>query len=398
MSRLAENVVLLSWTRYTTDTVISPLRRSVFQFLIIGVVAALGLLGCAELSLFDALESQEPGTFALRETEINLGPDESYRITARGGFREYRFEKDSGPGNLLSSGQYHSPDIVAGDGESATIRATDRFGATATARVNVHQPLRASQSSVTVVRSDTERPDLFEIRGGFGDRRIILPRTGTNLAVLRHIDIGDEAVTRLDYTPSNVGTDTIEIEDELGNLVVLTITVTHPDDFVLIPTNGVTTTFDGDPIQIAVSGGAASYSVNDIGDGTGTAVVSAAEPFNLTYTPPETGTETLKVTLTVTDGGGQEASIDVFVLVTEASELTISPGGITAESGTTIEFRASGGVRPYVFERVGPGSGQPVMIDDTTARYTVFFPPGSAQIRLTDGTGNSVVSKINVTK
>ena len=394
MGRIAENVVLFSWTRYTTDVVINPLRRAGIKVLIIGVVAALVFFGCAELSLFDALESQEPGTFALRETEINLGPEESYRISARGGFREYRFEQDSGPGTLLSSGQYHSPDTVAGDGESATIRATDRFGATAIARVNVHQPLRASASSVTVVGDGTARTNLIQITGGFGQREIV-SQTLDNDVVL--VDAG--AASNLDYTPSNVGTDTVEIEDELGNLVVLTITVTHPDDFVLIPTNGVTTTFGGALVDITVSGGTAGYAVTPIPAELGSVnPLSSPTAFTLTYTPPATGTETLKVTLTVTDGGGQEASIDVFVLEVVASELTISPGGITAESETTIEFRASGGVRPYVFERVGPGSGQPVMIDETTARYTVFFPPGSAQIRLTDGTGNSVVSKINVTK
>lgn len=362
----------------------------------IGAVAALLLAGCADLSLFDALESQEPGPFALRETEINLGPDESYRITARGGFREYQFEKDTGPGNLLSSGQYHSPDIVAGDGESATIRATDRFGATAVARVNVHQPLRASASSVTLLGNGVLRTSLIQITGGFGQREIVSQSLG-NAAVL--VDAG--AASNLDYTPSEIGTDTIEIEDRLGNLVVLTITVTHPDDFVLIPTNGVTTTYGGAPIQITVSGGTAGYTVTFPAELGSVTPLFAPTAFTLTYTPPATGTETLKVTLTVTDSSTpdpQEASIDVFVLEVVASELTISPGGITASSGTTIEFRASGGVPPYVFERVGPGSGQPVMIDETTARYTVFFPPGSAQIRLTDGTGNSVVSKINVTK
>ncbi|TVR04119.1 MAG: hypothetical protein EA403_05510 [Spirochaetaceae bacterium] len=335
----------------------------------------------------------------MAETVVNLGPGESYQVSARGGFREYQFEKTSGPGALSSSGRY-----VSSDDGTALIRATDRFGAAATARINVHERLRLSPSSVTLIGNGVPRTAVAEISGGSGQHTIVSQTLITNHAEL--VDAGEHST--LDYTPTSIGIDTIEIEDALGNLVVLTITVTTPDDLVLIPTNGVTTTYGGGDILIAVSGGTPDYAVtyavtpDSAEPGEITPLLSDTAPFTLTYTPPGSGTGTLTVVLTVTDTTPvtpQTASITVFVTepLTDGP-LTISPGAITATDGTTIEFRASGGVPPYEFERVGPGSGQPVVVNATTVRYTVSFPPGTAQIRLTDHTGESVVAKISVTK
>ncbi|TVR35724.1 MAG: hypothetical protein EA404_00505, partial [Spirochaetaceae bacterium] len=82
----------------------------------------------------------------------------------------------------------------------------------------------------------------------------------------------------------------------------------------------------------------------------------------------------------------------------DIEELTISPNSGSFTDGSTVEFIASGGIKPYTFERVGPGSGQPVPVGEYRARYTVSFPPGVAQIRLTDRTGEHVTAKLNVSK
>ena len=105
--------------------------------------------------------------------------------------------------------------------------------------------------------------------------------------------------------------------------------------------------------------------------------------------------------VTVSDSSVPPQSVTARVIVVidpdpDPQPLSISPSGGSFLSGTTIEFTASGGVPPYIFERVGPGSGHPVPVGDRKARYTVSRPPPLTRIRLTDNTGDVVEVRIDI--
>ena len=356
--------------------------------MVAGALFSIGVLflltACGELSLYAALEAQEPGPFRMSQSEVLLPLGEDFTLTATGGFRPYTFEleTDSSTGSVhAGSGFYQAP----GNAAVARVIGTDQFGARSSTLVRVYPPLRATPPTI-VLQVSSERT--VTVAGGFGAFRIVDDETRGTV---------EPHAGGVKYTaPAEVGggTDRFELEDELGNIAVVMVTVFAPETLRLtaVPANRVIE--PSGEVTFTAEGGTPPY---------GFSVDLPYDATNLSLTPttaeftPAGGTQDAYVT--VTDSNGQSVTARVIVVVDpdpDPQPLSISPSGGSFVSGTTIEFTASGGVPPYTFERVGPGSGQPVPVGDRKARYTVSRPPPLTRIRLTDNTGDVVEVRIDI--
>ncbi|TVQ38515.1 MAG: hypothetical protein EA384_09070 [Spirochaetaceae bacterium] len=375
------------------------LLNSALHYIFAAVVLLCGLLlsACGELSMYDLLTAEEPGAFAMAQSELNLPPGAEYYVSAVGGFKPYSYILASaGDSGTLDqqTGRYRAPQQAV----EARVEGEDRFGSRADTLIRVFDPLRVSPSVISVAAGQSAV--LLEVTGGSGQRTLITTITRGSAAWV-------DPATRetVEYTPPSPADladpkdrhDQFEIEDQAGNIAAVAVTLYLPEalrfdpEVAAIPadqsiTLAVRGTFDTVGFEI-------SPPYDPVTD------LDYDDPRLVQFTPNGTA-GTAIITVTDLSDAARTATATVHV-IDEAAEngaLTISPSGGSFRDGTTVEFTASGGVPPYTFERAGPGSGQPIPVGDYRARYTVSFPPGTVQIRLTDLTGQQVTAKLNVTR
>lgn len=363
-------------------------------------VGTLLLFACGELSMYEILDAEEPGELTMSQSTLNLPPEAEYRLTVTGGFKPYQFQIDpsTGAGVLAGDALYRAPEASQTPAEGR-ILVTDRLGSTAAATIRVYAPLRALPTSIAVEVGESEE---IEIVGGRGAIGRAVAGTGT-------VSVEDNPDTRTSTNPGRIrytapgsagtGSDEIEITDQYGSSAFVTVTLYEVDELRITPL--VKTIQAGDTLELTVLGG-----LDPIAEATILPPYAAVDlSFSdanrtITFTHPGGGVLD-SAHISVTDDSARSAGATVHVIAEDpgdVDELTISPNSGEFTDGTTVEFTASGGVPPYTFERVGPGSGQPVAVGENKARYTVSFPPGAAQIRLTDHTGEHVTAKLNVSK
>lgn len=358
------------------------------------VLSTLVLTACGDLSVYEMLDAEEPGELTMSQRTVTLPPDAEYRLEVSGGFKPYlfRIEPASGAGTLDNDALYRAPEASDTPAEGQIV-VTDRLGSTAAAAIRVFAPLRASPTSITLEAGGSEDIEIVGGRGTIEHAAVGAasveanpdPRTQADPAILRYT------------APDSAGSDEIEITDESGGAAFVTVTIYEVDDLRIDPS--VETIQAGDVIVLTVSGGVdpiapaqilPPYTAGDLGFADA----------NRTITFTHSGGGVLDdAQITVTDDSSASAGATIHVIEDDPGdieELTISPNSGEFEDGTTVEFTASGGVAPYTFERVGPGSGQPEPVGENKARYTVSFPPGAAHIRLTDHTGEHVTARLNV--
>ncbi|TVR51596.1 MAG: hypothetical protein EA426_19880 [Spirochaetaceae bacterium] len=365
---------------------VQPVRVTVFVLLV-----TLLFFSCGELSMFEVLESEEPGSLTVAQSNVTLPPRAQFQVSATGGFTPYTYELAEGmsAGTIdPTTGLYSAPGAATTD----EVVVIDRYGAHVTTFMHVYDQLRVVPSSFSISVGETR---MISVHGGRGALALVTEETRGDAEWYPGPGDPIGSPAEVLYTaPTDPGDngDVFGVQDGAGNLATVTVNVYSAE--TLRFASAVEVIQAGDSIELTVHGGkvpfefdiAPPYNKTDHLDPGATSVV-----FNHPGTPLDAAV------LTVTDDGA-EASVTVYVVEAELLPLAISPSSLQVTDGTTIEFTASGGVRPYTFERVGPGSGQPVKIDEVTARYTVSFPPGTAQIRLTDATGESVTAKIDVTR
>ncbi|TVR04322.1 MAG: hypothetical protein EA403_05100 [Spirochaetaceae bacterium] len=354
---------------------------------VLSICALFLLAACGEISLYAVLEAEEPGPFRMSQNEVLLPLQGEYTLTATGGFRPYTFELETDPttGTVNErSGLFRAPESST----VASVVATDRFGARSLTRVRVYPPFRVTPQAIAV-QVGVDRS--VTVSGGVGvvqivhdeTRGTVVPEPG-GVKYTAPAEAGD-------------GTDRFELVDEVGNSAVVVVTLFAADALRLtaVPENRVIQP-DGQVVFTA-SGGSSTYTF------------SVASPYNsedhleidddtATFSPVG-GTQDAFVTVTDTSDPQQSVTARVIVIAEPGPDpqpLSISPSGGSFLSGTAIEFTASGGIPPYTFERVGPGSGQPVPVGTDKARYTVSRPPPLTRIRLTDHAGDVVEVRIDI--
>ena len=353
---------------------------------IAGIGVLLMLSSCGEISMYAALDSQEPGPFRMAQAEVLLPLGGEFQLAATGGFRPYTFELVTALDTEAvhaSSGLFQAP----GSSTVARVVGTDRFGARSSVFIRIFPPLRATPSTIAVETSDNRTVPII---GGYGSLSLgdeqprgLVSLVGNNVEYTAPAEVGD-------------GTDRCEVTDELGNVAVVRVTVFAPDALRLEanPANRVIQP-DGQVVFDAFGGsGFYSFSVELPYDNTHLTTSGSSTTF-----APAGGTQDAFVTVTDTVDPQQSVTVMVIVVSDPAPQpLSISPSGGNFLSGTTVEFTASGGVPPYTLERYGPGSGQPVAVTGTTNkwRYTLIKPPPPRKFLLTDHAGDSIDITIRI--
>ena len=366
---------------------VHPVRVAVLVILV-----TLLAFSCGELSMFEVLESEEPGPLAVAQANVTLPPRAQFQVSATGGFTPYTYELAEGMsvGTIdATTGMYSAPGAATTD----EVVVIDRYGEQVTTFFHVYGQLRVVPSSFSVSVGETRT---ISVHGGRGALTLLTEETrGT---VEWDSGSGDPlgSPAEVFYTaPTDPGDsgDVFGVQDGAGNLATVTVTVYAAETLRFeAPVEVIQA---GDSIELTVHGGEDPFVFDVTPPYNKMEHLDPAGPTSVVFNHP--GTTLDAAVITVTDGDA-EASVTVHVVDTELLPLAISPSSLQVADGTTVEFTASGGVKPYTFERVGPGSGQPVIVDDITARYTVSFPPGAAHIRLTDATGENVTAKIDVTQ
>ncbi len=362
------------------------------RVVVLVILVTLLFFSCGELSMFEALESEEPGSLTVAQSNVTLPPRAQFQVSATGGFTPYTYELAEGmsAGTIdPTTGMYSAPGVATTD----EVVVIDRYGAHVTTFIHVYDRLRVVPSSFSISVGETR---MISVRGGRGALALLTDETRGDAAWYPGPGDPIGSPAEVFYTaPTDPGDngDVFGVQDGAGNLATVTVTVYAAETLRFeAPVEVIQA---GDSIELTVHGGDPPYVFAVAPPYDSTEDLGPAGPTSVVFNHP--GTTLDAAVITVTDGDA-EASVTVHVVDTELLPLAISPSSLKVADGTTVEFTASGGVKPYTFERVGPGSGQPVIVDDITARYTVSFPPGAAHIRLTDATGENVTAKIDVTQ
>lgn len=362
------------------------LKHSVAAVVI--VLFTLALTACGDLSVYGLLDSEEVGPFAMTQSSVNIIVGSDHRVTAQGGYKEYRFEMlDGSAGSFdAGSGLYSAPATIAAEEESAVVRATDRFGSTDQTAVYIYKRLSVTPSAFSVEKDDAEVLLNVTFEGGFGTKSVQRTELGNPASITG----GDT----LHYTPISSGSDYVEIEDEKGNSVVIAVTVFDSTALYVDPTN-----------RTAIAGGpAVVFAVGGYTDVLDVAVTTDGGAYDHLLTWDNVQSE---ITF---DPGALVAPQHIDILVTEAvntvtatvyvvdsepGQVAINPSTVELGTGSSVELKAHDGAPPYRFE-IASGGGSLQQINAETVLFTAPSRQGVTRVRVTDDIGQTAVAQIKI--
>ena len=270
-------------------------------------------------------------TLSLAPTTVNATTGSAVQFTARGGILPYTWAADAGspPANGLYT--------VPGTPGTYTVTVTDAAGITqeATVIATAVIPLSLSPAGtpaapLTVNIGSTIS---FTAAGASESYTWDVPSLGS-LA-----PSGSTAV----YTATSAGTTTVTVRDQFNpsDFREATISIVTPVTLTISPK--APAILIGGSVSFSAGGGSGSYSFRLV-SGAGSFVTS-------TYTAPDFSEEAvIEVTDDVT-GHTDTATVTVYF------PLTIIPTTVTLQPDTAYQFSASGGVPPYTFTVLPPGTG-----------------------------------------
>ncbi|MEK6628571.1 MAG: hypothetical protein AABY53_08085 [Bdellovibrionota bacterium] len=295
-------------------------------------------------------------------TSQSLSLNATQAFSTTGGVPPITFSKQSGVGSIdANSGLYTAP---ASPG-SAVVRATDSYGNTSDATINVYGALGISPALLTVAVNNTIN---FSAGGG------VAPYTYSIFSGIGSVNASSGVFT----APATAGSVTVRVTDSASptpGTSDAVITVNNalqisPASQTLLINGTLTFSYTGgvDPIAFSIFSGGGS-----INSATGD------------YTAPGTiGTAVVRAT----DSYGNTSDSNVTITQT----LTITPSTKILAVNNTFTFVGGGGTPPLSYS-VFSGTGS---INSSSGLYTAPATPGSAVVRVTDSLGATADSNVTV--
>ena len=349
------------------------------------VSLTLVLSACGDLSVYGLLDSEQVGPFGMTQSSVNITVDSQHKITAQGGYKQYQYELLEGSVGSFdtSSGIYSAPATIAGEEESAVVRATDHFGSTDHTTIYIYNRLSVTPSAFSVEMGGDEVTWPVTFEGGFGTKSV------------QHTELGNPAsisAGNLHYTPISAGKDYVEIEDQKGNSVVVAVSVYNSVALYVDPTS-----------RTAISGGAAvSFTVGGYsGDVTATTHDGAYDDLltwdgvdELTFNPDGAIDAPQQIDIFITDALN-EVTATVYVVELEPGQVAINPSTVELRIESSVELKAHDGAPPYRFD-IASGHGSLRQRDAETVVFSAPSRQGVTRVRVTDSIGQTAVAQIRV--
>lgn len=311
---------------------------------------SMGTTGTTDIEVFAALSGQASDVF--------LTYGESASITSVGGVPPVTASVLSGPVSL--SGNTITAQSVSGN---ATLRFEDALGNLSDVSVEVREPVSLSISTSEMSTNSSQN---LTASGGYP------PYTFSIISGQGTVDPSSGLFT----APSVPGVSLVRATDSQGHASSSQTINVYGSPLISPLSLSVAV---GNSATFSASGGLPPYSYSLV-SGTG----SVGSTTGSYIAGLSAGTEIVRVTDSL--GGTSEA------IITVNPALSLTPLNGTVLINQSMSFTASGGVEPRTFSLVS-GSGS---INSSTGVYTAPSAPGSAQIRVQDSYGNSVVTNIAI--
>ena len=352
------------------------------------IVLTLVLSACGDLSVYGLLGSEQVGPFAMTQSSVNVTVDSQHRITAQGGYKQYHYELLEGSAGDFDpdTGVYSAPDSITGDEESAVVRATDHFGSTDHTTIYIYNRLSVTPSAFSVAMGGDEVTWTVTFEGGFGDKSVQRTELGNPASIS-----GDNT---LHYTPISAGKDSVQIEDQKGNSVVIAVSVYDSSALYVDPTS-----------RIAIAGGTAvSFAVGgytDVNDVAATTHDGAYDHLltwddlqsELTFDPDSIDAPR-QIDILITDALNA-VTATVYVVAHQPGLVAINPSTAEVRVESSVELKAHDGAPPYHFD-IASGDGSLRQRDAETVVFTAPSRQGVTRVRVTDSIGQTAIAQMRI--
>lgn len=317
---------------------------------VVRVVDGGGMYADAIITINDAL--------VISPSSQSLGLNATQVFSTTGGVLPITFSVASGFGTVDSSGLF-----TAGSSPgTSVVRATDAFGNTSKATVNVYGALGISPTSETLAVNNTIA---FSAGGGIAPYTYSIFSGGGSI----------NASTGFFTAPAGAGSVTVRVTDSLGATSNALVTVNAA--LQISPTSQ--TLLLGGLLTFSTTGGVPSVSFAIL-SGTGSINSSSGE-----YTAPGSNGSAV---IRATDAYGNTSDATVTITTT----LRISPTTKILAVNNVFSFVGAGGTPPLVYS-VFSGTGT---INASTGAYTAPASSGSAVVRVTDSLGATADAAVTI--
>ena len=316
------------------------------------------------------------GPLFLTPQELSVEVGHSAVLTAVGGSPHpstgYSFSSSGGTLTRLSASQVRLSGLS--DPGTITVSAGDELGSTSHSVVSVLTTvaLAISPSSTTMVAGRTLS---FSAYGGQPPYSFSTTAGASYLSPV--------SATEVQFTaPAQTGSYTVTVTDAALDSQSAGVTVEAPSALAISPSS--ITLHTNQRVTFEAFGGVGpGYSFDRIA-GVGTIVGTG--PSTAEYTAPSSaGTATIRVSDSDIPAGTNTASVTV------QAPLAISPVAVTVTAGRSFAFSATGGDPGTYSYSVVSGGGS-----FSGGTYTAPLVPGSATVRVSDGSGNRSEAAVTI--